>query len=208
MIYASIDVETGGLVTSTHSIIQFACVIEDTDRTVAVENLPRFEWYFQHRDDFYTMSPWAVINHGKLFKTIAEMSKNPKSLADNLATINHTPQLTAIGSKEDFVKAFYEWLRFHYPWEFPKYAINLLGKNLATFDLLVLNEQVYFSEYIKYNHRVFDLGNLYFDPKLDKTPPSMDTIYTRAGITPSNFHNALGDALDNVRLMRIKMGIK
>jgi len=49
MKYLSIDLETSGLDYRFHRVLQFACILEDTDNPQPVEELPYLDMFIKHR---------------------------------------------------------------------------------------------------------------------------------------------------------------
>jgi hypothetical protein len=82
--------------------------------------------------------------------------------------------------------------------------IVVAGKNYANFDLRFLEKLPGWSR-IKFDHRIIDVGNLYWEPKDDGPHlPDLSKCLKRAGLNPLVSHNAIADAIQVIQLIRAK----
>lgn len=94
-------------------------------------------------------------------------------------------------SKYDVAKKMKAWL----PDDF-----TVAGKNFGSFDLQFLKKLPDWD--IKIDHRIIDVGNLYWWPREDTKLPTLETCMVRAGIPGLVTHNALEDAKIVMQLIR------
>ncbi len=129
--------------------------------------------------------------HAEIFKKIANWKKVPVSVCspDELLPRFHT-FLTTLGGYET---ANNEIIK-----------INVAGKNFGNFDSKFLEKLPHHNLLVKFNHRMLDPTMLYFDPNEDEELPSTDKCMERAGIKGEVQHTALEDAIDIVKLLRVK----
>lgn len=85
--------------------------------------------------------------------------------------------------------------------------LNIAGKNAAGFDIPFLKALTKQSEslqlgYFHVSYRVLDPALLYFDPNQDTALPNLTTCLKRAKIDTEVTHDALGDAMLIVQLLR------
>lgn len=81
---------------------------------------------------------------------------------------------------------------------------SVLGQNAAGFDLQFLRR---WSHSYPFHHRVFDLGNLYYDREYDGDKlPGLSVCLDRAGFETTVTHRALDDARQTLRAFRALYG--
>jgi oligoribonuclease (3'-5' exoribonuclease) len=189
MPFVSIDIETLGLDPDTCDVIEFGAVIHHMEKTL--EELPRYHCYLTKR--VYSGEPFAMAMHSKILARIAARE-------DGWVYLNH-----------DFLgEDFADWLAEQgYNRQDPDDPIKIVaaGKNFAGFDQRFLRRIDNFDRWIKIHHRVMDPCMMYFDPKKDETPPSLEVCLQRAGINKSVQHTAVEDAIDVIRCLRYKWGM-
>jgi len=74
---------------------------------------------------------------------------------------------------------------------------SILGKNFDKLDrnfLVTSFPRFLENEEDLFNHRRYDLGNLFFDPSKHKNIPNSSTCFSLAGLSPEVEHTALADA--------------
>lgn len=178
MKYVSVDIETTGLDFKNHQIIEFGAVIDDF--VTPLEELPTFtKVIYQFR---VIGSPEAIVMNHRIFKLMAN--------GDDCVFIEHLAEV------------FGNWLK--------KYTARVLppaGKNYASFDERFL-QKVPGWNHLPLHRRSLDPGSMYFDPQKDVVVPEMQDCLGRAGLKPTALHEALADALDVVRLIRVHHGVK
>lgn len=182
MRYASIDIETLGLCATTCDTIEFGCVLDDLSDRKPLEELPRFHCYVTRPNDLYRGEAYAMSMHPVILKRIANREEGysyvPWDLLDEV---------------------FAEWLVDQDITE----KLVVAGKNFQAFDMRFLRA-MQFGRRTQIHHRTLDPGSMWFDPKLDVSPPSLEVCLSRAtgkGRTPVS-HTAIEDALDVILCVR------
>jgi len=199
MKYISIDLETTGLDSLNHQIIEFGAVLEDTNNILPLDELPTFHAYITHPDNMLYGDIFAIhMNAG-----IIEKIKNKKELKDkyNFVKIEHLA--------EDFMF----WLRnvgfelktknagTEYSYIYAE-TINVAGKNFSSFDSKFLDNVPDFNKLIKIRKRVIDPSILFTDWNLDNALPELNECNIRIGHVMPVQHTAVEDATDVIRLLR------
>jgi DNA polymerase III epsilon subunit-like protein len=189
--YVSIDIETTGLSPHRHQVIEFGAVLEDW--LTPVEQLPAFHAYVIH--DEYRGDPFALAMNHEILRRIANKDKHAEFKF-------YRPLQLAM--------EFEKWLAGH---KIDPQRVPVAGKNFAGFDAQFLAElRDYdgptFGQCIKFAHRVIDPGTLYFDPRIDKLPPSTKTCMERAGIPGEVAHTAVEDAVAVIKMIRHYYAVK
>lgn len=183
MKYLSIDIETTGLDPNYHKIIEFGCILEDTEKM----HLPLGDLPYYH----------CIIIQEKIGDPIAlEMNKE---LFDLMPYCGIT--------QGQFLKEFYNWCikRDLAVDEKGRIKIIAAGKNFSGFDNLFLLEIPGFNQFFYISKRVIDPSILYLNPD-DQELPNLQTCLTRAGMDCDVKHTALEDARDIIILLRKKYG--
>jgi oligoribonuclease len=192
MKYISIDIETTGLDVKGCQIIEFGAIIEDTQKQLPFEKIPKFRklLYFPQ----YTGEPYALAMHKELFSIIAAKNKpeNEGKVID----------------AEDLAEMFAMWLvqngiavNTNTP-----IKINVAGKNFGPFDLQFLNNHFKWKRYIKISQRILDPAILYVDLEIDEALPDLSECKKRAGLQNITVaHTAVEDAWDVILLIRNKL---
>lgn len=193
MKYLSIDIETTGLDPEKHDIIEFAAVLEDTNKQIEISKLPYFYAFIsRYEDRLWNMDTfkfhWDNGNIGYW------MSDAPYEKELDHGTIYGGGQLPLI-------TAFTKWLNENIPMfdDRTLSKINLAGKNIQ-FDLSFL-EQLKDWDKIKFHRRHLDPAILYWQND-DECLPSLDECRERAGLEGSVTHRALDDARLVIKLIR------
>lgn len=212
--YVSIDIETLGLDPSYCDVIEFGAVIDNLKDPI--DKLPTFHCYVlpprryvsgaDKNAAFYQGQPYALMMHADKLKRIALREKGydydyPESVGP----------------------AFADWLVEHgYKGDGPKkmtvcssdlssyepIQIVVGGKNFFGFDAKFLSRLDNWDECIRYHHRYLDPATPYFNPAMDAVPPGLDLCLERAGIKKNVEHNAVADALDVIKVLRVKWGLQ
>jgi len=181
MKYLSIDTETTFLDIRIAKVVQFGCVIEDTDKDIPLNELPSFE---------------QII--------VQPFEGDTVALQMNKAIFDKMP-LQGV-SPAAFIKKFEEFLIsnnviFHDG----KYQLSCAGKNFAAYDMQILNQFPGFADKFRLRSRVLDPAIL-FVQKDDAELPSLQECLLRGGINKIVAHTAKLDALDVIALIR-KSGV-
>jgi hypothetical protein len=221
MKYLSIDIETSGLDHEKNDILSVAAIIEDTEKMLPWEEIPKFHVAILRHE--ITGSPRAITMNSKLIEYISRWME-PENELDSM-NISNESGLTFC-REEDLAKEFYWFLEENglghgldnsggYS-EFKgglkqgsamnnatkPITINVAGKNFATFDKKFLEKLPWWQKLIRIRQRVLDPAILFVDWKEDESLPSLDKCKNRAGIHGLVTHNALEDAWDVIELLR------
>jgi DNA polymerase III epsilon subunit-like protein len=186
MRYVSIDLETTGTRPDRHQIIEFGAVIENTHKSTALQNLPRFKRMVKHAE--YTGQAFAFNLNARIFQELVKPT--------GAATICEAQEL-ALQFKEFLLNNGYEAEGNGYVY------LVAAGKNFASFDLLFLQQLPGWRDLIRISQKILDPVMYYIDFENDDSLPSLEECKRRAGFDdPTVSHDALDDALDVVRLLR------
>lgn len=183
--YASVDVETTGLDPETCQIIQIGVVLDDFKRPI--DMLPKLELLVLQEDGLYVGEPFALHMNCELFKQMIEPEEGTYCTEKQLPGLLET------------------WF-CNNGWD-GKTEVTYAGKNFSNFDWHFL-EKAFVFHAVPPKHRCIDLGNLYWDPKIDggKLPNTL-TCMERAGILGEVTHKALEDAVLVVKGIRKRFSI-
>lgn len=202
MIYCSIDIETTGLDSDVHQMIEFAAIIEDSNNPKPYEETKKYRRILLADDRQYVFSSYAAKINAGLISQISDIENGMGAEFEN------NPFLTqaAFGSHE-LIGDFKIWLLANGFKENEKGVVEIVaaGKNFASFDkrfIEAIGRLTLESYGIKFAHRALDPTLGYIDWSNDKTPPSTDTCKKRANIKGEVLHNALADAWDVILLLR------
>jgi oligoribonuclease len=184
--YISLDIETTGLDQEKCQVIEFAAVLEDTEKLLPLEELPSISFFIRHPS--YYWESYAQEMNKELFAELESAPVGSVWCAEAAAKI-----FGAFLDRNDIQKAV------------------IAGKNAAGFDIPFLrNMKLPYAKdrnsvfHTKLSHRVLDVGPLFVDWKEDQTVPDLATCLKRAGIDGSVKHRALGDAKQVIQLLRTK----
>jgi len=200
MKYVSIDIETTGLDPKHNQVLEFAAVYDDLREDVDVDKLPHYHAYVRREDDLYHGSAYALALNHKILSILAGFGK-PGYAIHNYQTA------------ESLLLSFYNWLdkvgypdltNSHMVGDELYFCITPAGKNFASFDKRFLEEQCVVPKQLRFSHRVFDPGSLYFRLGEDNMLPDSKECMKRAGLAGDVAHTALEDAKMVVRLIRHK----
>jgi DNA polymerase III alpha subunit (gram-positive type) len=215
MIYVSVDIETTGLEPEKNKILSIGAIIEDTEKKLPYDELPKFYGIILQRE--LVGSPRAITINKNLISTIADYLESNKE--DKLGF-----QTTASFYEEDeIVKEFFDFLFLNgfgydtsgttvrindgrtlpiFGGQTKSITINVAGKNFGTFDKLFLQKLPWWNKLIKVRQRVLDPAILYVDWNNDNSLPSLNECKERAKIEGVVTHDALDDAWDVVKVLR------
>ena len=190
MKYLSIDIETTGLDSEEHSVIEFAAVLEDTNNILPLEELPSFSCLVEHHT--YKGTPYALAMHKEIFTELALSSDKRTRLV-----VKHY-QLAEI---------FHKWLSDNGLAGLTIGPIKIIvaGKNFGTFDTLFLENLPNWDKYVIILQRILDPAILFWEPFTDEALPNLSECKKRAGLSSSYVaHTAKEDALDVIEVLRTK----
>jgi len=188
MKYLSLDTETLGLNPEEDSIIQVGYVLDDLSNQKPEEELVKRNFFVQCEK--IHGSPDTIEWH----RTNGLWERWMESL--NKKTFDQIFDQIYWDTKEEFKLS-----------DPISEKINLAGKNLAMFDLKFLNRIDGFPSFFDrfFHRRIIDPAMFYTDLTIDKVLPNLTECKSRAGLKDTEVtHDALDDAMDVVKLMRIE----
>jgi hypothetical protein len=221
MKYLSIDIETSGLYHEKNDILSVAAIIEDTEKVLPWEEIPKFHVAILRHE--ITGSPRAITMNSKLIEYISRWME-PENELESMNIANESG--LTFCREEDVAKEFYWFLEenglghgLNNSGGYSEFkgglkqgsamnnatkpiTINVAGKNFATFDKKFLEKLPWWQKLIRIRQRVLDPAILFVDWKEDESLPSLDKCKNRAGIHGLVTHNALEDAWDVIELLR------
>ena len=190
MIYCSIDIETCGVGLNC-DILEFGAVLDEIGNVEEkpLNTLPSFHCYFIK--DIYQGEPFALSMHAEIFRRIAARGE-----AEYRKKYSYC-------SAERFGNNFKQFLINNgYIPDHDKVTINAAGKNFAAFDLQFLKAKTDIEKHVNIRSRILDPGIL-FVKSTDESIPGLSECKKRIGIDGNVAHNAIDDALDVIRLLRV-----
>jgi oligoribonuclease len=221
MKYLSVDIETSGLDHEKNDILSVAAIIEDTEKVLPWEEIPKFHVAILRHE--ITGSPRAITMNSKLIEYISRWME-PENELESMNIANESG--LTFCREEDVAKEFYWFLEenglghgLNNSGGYSEFkggrikgsamnnatkpiTINVAGKNFATFDKKFLEKLPWWQKLIRIRQRVLDPAILFVDWKEDESLPSLDKCKNRAGIHGLVTHNALEDAWDVIELLR------
>ena len=218
MKYVSIDIETSGLNPDMNNILSIGAIIEDTEKKLPYEELPKFNAIvLQH---IIQGSPRAITMNKEIIGMIGDYLEGDD---ETKASMNNQGDYIFC-TEDDVAQKFYDFLWVNgymmhveslktvrivdgvsfpvFGGNTPPITINVAGKNFGTFDKLFLEDLPWWKKLIRTRQRVLDPAILFVDWKEDKSLPSLTTCKERANINGIVTHNALEDAWDVIEILR------
>jgi oligoribonuclease len=223
MKYVSIDIETTGLDPENDQVLSIGAIIEDTNNSLFYEEIPKFHGVIKRNS--IKGGLYAINLNRELLGTL-----NHYMTAKDQDEKNDIVQMTGMKfyDEDEIVQEFYYWLASNGIVDLSKAIghgyvttssgktlipaitrsteavhINVAGKNFGTFDKLFLERLPRWKQLIKVRQRIIDPSVLYVDWSNDESLPSMSECKVRAGLDGHVSHNALEDAWDVVKLIRV-----
>jgi oligoribonuclease (3'-5' exoribonuclease) len=194
MNFLSLDIETGGLDPKIHSVLEIGLVNQHEEwRRIILINRKQ-----------YIITPYCAHMHVNLLREIndimcREWAYNCILIINRNTVAVDVTDIYVSNLAEAFFKAVKELIKPD-----SEGKITLAGKNLG-FDLSFLKELGIVTEGI-FQHRWLDPSILYYEPG-DEVLPSTETCMRRAGLRHVIAHTAVDDAMDVVRLLKIKLNL-
>ena len=188
--YASIDIETLGLDPNTCDVIEIGVVLEDL--VSPVESLPSLSFYVTYPGDNYKGNAYAMAMNVGILNAIGNRHSNEGC----------DKTFIPVDCVDEYMFGFFNRHGLFNKTQTQK--ILAAGKNFSGFDLPFLKSIGVGNKGSKtrFHHRTVDPGSLFFNPKVDDVPPSLDVCLERSGIDKSVDHLALNDAIDVIRVLR------
>jgi len=186
MIYVSIDIETTGLNSQIHDIVEFGAVIDNLADPQPIDKLPTFHAFF--KKDNYFGNAYCMSLHKRVWDAILAKEGNIIEIEDLMYGFSNFLSKNGVPYNE----------------EKQRYDVNVAGKNFAAFDWQFLKAKIPAEKWgeVYFRHRCIDPAILYFDPKVDTALPGQELCLERAGMKEEVTHDAVGDALQVVKLIR------
>jgi len=186
MKFASIDTETTGLDPTWCQVLQIGVVVGDLSDS-PINDLPRFSCYVQHNR--FVGDPVALAMNKHTFEAIAKGGPS-------------------VMRPREAVDAFRKFLYDQFGQE--PGAVVCAGKCFEKLDrpmLLALERSIMFDRSILpdlLHQRSIDPTNLFWQPELDDVRlPNTKTCMERAGLKGEVQHDAIADAIDVIKLIRV-----
>ena len=206
MKYVSIDIETTGLNSEKHQVLEFAAILEDTNNLLPFEEIPKFSCIIEHSE--IIGQPIAINMNQRIMKILSDywMAKGDDRLK--------LKEKFNIIYQEELASKFIYWLAPFFSTKNNSYAglelysykfnFNIAGKNYASFDEKFLNKMAGWNELVKNNRRIIDPSILYTNFATDDVLPSLDKCLELASINKCVTHTAIEDAWDVIQVLRKK----
>lgn len=182
MKYISIDIETTGLNTQLHDVLEVGAIIEDTLNPLPREKCPTFHAYMWKEN--YVGEAIALAMNSRILQRIHDLKKAGDT---NLLLTELT-----------FGMKFKAFLHAN---SSPTEAWTVAGKNVMSFDIPFLRRLPYWED-VRFRHRALDPTIKYVNWTADTQPPDLTTCKKRAGLPELVTHEALDDAWDVISLLR------
>jgi oligoribonuclease (3'-5' exoribonuclease) len=209
MKYVSIDIETTGLDSSIHQIIEFGAIIEDSNNPKSYEESKKYRRIVLARDKKYVFSSYAAKINASLIELISEI-ENTKT---GVTFFNDSNLSQSALYSDELITDFRYWLiGMGFEVNFGSIVeIVAAGKNFASFDRKFIEATSRLSMEslgLRIHHRTIDPSTSFIDWTYDSTPPSTDLCKKRAELDGEVKHEALADAWDIIQLLRKKYNQK
>lgn len=200
MRYVSLDLETTGLDPQRCQPIMAALVIEDTDHPeVPVESLPTFACLIEH--PFYHGEAYALHMNAWILKALAD--GHTKTIRSPWPDGIGIPIYSALEWENNARTFLIDHIGGHANPVPGRPFITVAGKNVATFDLHFLEPRGPLMRLFR--HRVIDAGSVFVDWR-GEALPDLAAVKHRCGLGGVVSHDAVDDARDVIRCLRMSYG--
>jgi hypothetical protein len=226
MKFVVIDIETTGLESPEHQILSIGAIMEDTEKKLSYDELPKFHVAILHKE--VSGSLFALNMNRELINTIVRYQSLKPEDRSNFEKEHGMKFL----QEDEITEEFFHWLidcgmmlnwdssedgdEYLNPYKkivngkiYPMLSLNMTklpftaaGKNFATFDKKFLEKLPKWNICFKIRQRVIDPAVLYVDWKNDQVLPDLATCKVRANLDDHISHNALEDAWDTLQVLR------
>jgi oligoribonuclease len=215
MKYVSIDIETSGLNHDMNHVLSIGAIIEDTDKKLPYEELPKFNVIVLQNN--IQGSPRAITMNKDIISLMGDYLEG----TDEVRTVLNNNSGYEFYEEDDVVKEFYKflWCNGYGTLDSPSIhvegkltpiidsrtkpiTLNVAGKNFGTFDKLFLQELPWWQKLIRTRQRVLDPAILCVDWANDTSLPSLTICKERMNVEGIVTHNALEDAWDVIEILR------
>lgn len=199
--YIAFDLETTGLNRENSHILEIAGIlddgikpIEELDTFHAILKWERFDW----------AEPYALSMNPELIQIIAGRKPHDALMAPATALAKFTEFVMVAG------RLAYDYDK-NKGWDRPSQKIYLAGKNVASFDLPILENNFKMISDINIvwkiiapfiHYKILDVGSMYYDGAI----PSLGDINKLTGRDGEVKHRAIDDAMDIVYAVRKHAG--
>lgn len=195
MKYIALDIETSDLHANPNNVLTLS-LVADTDPTILPEFLPCLNLLFVHPvyssgDIAMAMNQHILVaralgsgtNDGQMIALTSShiVTEAKKLLYNSNIAVNWTDAMVMIRKFLESVGGIK----------------TLAGKNVGSFDMQFLPDEMK----NLFNYRILDTGSMYVT-KDDRRIPTQDECLRRAGLEDTVSHDAYGDNLQTVKLIR------
>lgn len=193
MKYLALDVETTGLEPQTCDILQIGLVIDDLAKMEPLDTLPSLRIWCKNSDHL-------VWNGGTIKFHMTDKKHSEGFLANWFDAVENQITATYEQAYDDIVYFLGQNGMLS-----TKRSVNVAGKNVGVFDLPFLQSKMpQLFDAVRISSRTID-PSLHFWRLGDIHVPSLDVCLLRAGFKDEVSHDALDDAFDIVRLVRVAL---
>jgi len=203
----SIDLETTGLDPENCQILEFGAIIEDTEKKLPFEELPKFKRVIYHEE--IKGSAFALNMNVRLLKAIADYKSKCDSFSNGKVSqeeIKEYIKSNNITTLKNLASEFYQFLEPNFiegpNLRMKKITINVAGKNFGMFDYNFIKHIPEIESVVGFSSRVIDPAILCVDWKNDFRLPGLNDCKQRHGIEGAVTHDALDDAWDVIQVLR------
>lgn len=192
MKYLSLDLETTCVdPKKPENILMLSMVVEDTDNIRPLSDLPNFTCYFSQNE--YTGSAFALSMNGWILEILA--GKQPIHLP-----IYNMKNKAFEHDIESFLTTYFGEIDENH--RVTLLPITLAGKNIMGFDFQFLPD--WLKDY--FSHRAIDPGSVFVDWNIGID--GLGKLKKKLGLGDKVAHDAYQDALDVIRVLRVKYTTK
>lgn len=212
MKFAVIHLQTGGFNFHEHSILEFACIVEDTSKKLPFNDIPKYNVLVEN--EIYKGEAYAFHFNREIFHQLSlspDRRTKPVVKYENLAqnfqiwiSAYINTKVANFNSQSDINSFTEEGVSS--PVFNHTILLNAAGKNFSNFHLNFIKKIPHINDYIRFTHRFMDPSILYLDVNIDEFLPGAETCKQRAGLSHSGKHtDTLLECWDTLQLFRTKL---